>query len=181
MGTRLTCRNSPPLRSRALCHRLTPFITFCTCNKVPCGVICKVCKVHPTAGCVNIWHIFVTGGTKRSDGPERRPLEGAERSTPAGHAAAHYALRPERAALPLALSVIKPMGDACGSACARQLRLDGAPVHGGSRRPRARRAPYRPTLGPSALPLGRAAARLAAPAARRPAGAVAEGIGERAF
>ena len=29
------------------------------------------------AGCVNLWDICVTGGAERSDGPERRPLEGA--------------------------------------------------------------------------------------------------------
>ena len=35
--------------------------------------------VHRTflARCVNIWHICVTVCAKRSDGPERRPLEGA--------------------------------------------------------------------------------------------------------
>ena len=31
----------------------------------------------PHVSCVSIWHIYVTYGSTRSDGPERRPLKGA--------------------------------------------------------------------------------------------------------
>ena len=50
------------------------------------------------AGYVNIWEIFVTRGAKRSDGPERRPLEGARMRHQRPF---RRPLRPERAALAL--------------------------------------------------------------------------------
>ena len=50
------------------------------------------------ARCVNIWHICVTVCAKRSDGPERRPLEGARMRH---QRPCRRPLRPERAALAL--------------------------------------------------------------------------------
>ena len=44
---------------------------------------------HFVARCVNISDICVTLGSKRSDGPERRPLEGAPNAAPAAMPPAH--------------------------------------------------------------------------------------------
>ena len=71
--------------------RLTDITMISVCG-IRCSKGAKPFRLVRTTRCVNRWDICVTvhcaQKDRSSDGPERRPLEGAERGT-SGHAAAH--------------------------------------------------------------------------------------------